>query len=181
MTSRPPHRSPDAEAPRLHVTPVQDAELRVAASATGTFPRRTSLHVDELVDAPWIATSSSTSEPPLDVWPGLSGRAHIVHSARDWLTKLYLAVGGFGITTIAERLSPVLPSGVIPLRVKGAAPEIRRVLVAGSPVQPHHRPRRSRRRSPQLFSRNDRQATAHINGRRPGRDAHRQDQSDARA
>jgi DNA-binding transcriptional LysR family regulator len=133
LTSRPPHRPPDGESPRLHVTTVQDVELLVAASGTGVFAGRTSVHVDELVDAPWIATPSSTAEPLLGVWPGLPGRARIVHSARDWLTKLHLVAGGFGITTVPAGLSPVLPPGVVPLRVQGAPPEIRRVLVARLP------------------------------------------------
>lgn len=133
LTSRPPHRPPDGESPGLHTTTIQDTELLVAASATGTFAGRASVHVDELVDAPWIATPSSSAEPLLGVWPGLPGRARIVHSARDWLTKLHLVAGGFGITTIPERLSPVLPSGVIRLRVQGAPPEIRRVLLARLP------------------------------------------------
>jgi DNA-binding transcriptional LysR family regulator len=133
LTSRPPHRPPDGESPRLHVTNVQDVELLVAASATGTYAGRTTVHVDELVNAPWIATPSSASEPLLGVWPGLPGRARIVHSARDWLTKLHLVAGGFGITTIPERLSPALPPGVIALHVQGAPPEIRRVLVARLP------------------------------------------------
>ncbi|HUQ55595.1 LysR family transcriptional regulator [Lentzea sp.] len=133
LTSRPPHRPPDGESPRLHVTAVQDVELLVAACATGTFAGRTSVHVDELVDAPWIATPSTTSEPLLGVWPGLPGRARIVHSARDWLTKLHLVAGGFGITTIPEQLAPMLPPGVVALRVEGAPPEIRRVLVARLP------------------------------------------------
>jgi len=133
LSSRPPHRPPDGESPRLHVTTVEDTELLVAAPATGTFAGRTSVHIDELVDAAWIATPSSSAEPLLGVWPGLPGRARIVHSARDWLTKLHLVAGGFGVTTIPERLSPVVPPGVISLRVLGAPPEIRRVLVARLP------------------------------------------------
>jgi DNA-binding transcriptional LysR family regulator len=133
LTSRPPHRPPDGESPRLHITIVQDIELLVAAPAVGTFAGRTSVHVDELVDAPWIATPSSSAEPLLGVWPGLPGRARIVHSARDWLTKLHLVAGGFGVTTIPERLLPVVPPSVISLRVQGAPPEIRRVFVARLP------------------------------------------------
>ncbi|WP_067565486.1 LysR family transcriptional regulator [Nocardia acidivorans] len=133
LSSRPPHRPPDAESPRLHVTTVRDTELLVAASATGPFAGRTSVHVDELVNASWIATPSSSKEPLLGVWPGLPGRARIVHSARDWLTKLHLVAGGFGVTTVPESMSPVFPPAVIGLRVQGAAPEIRRVLVARLP------------------------------------------------
>ncbi|WP_428340605.1 LysR family transcriptional regulator [Mycobacterium sp.] len=133
LTSRPPHRPPDGESPRLHITTVQDTELLVAVAATGTFASRTSVHVDELLEAPWIATPSSSAEPLLGVWPGLPGRARIVHTARDWLTKLHLVAGGFGVTTIPEHLSPVVPPGVISLRVQGAPPEIRRVFVARLP------------------------------------------------
>ncbi|WP_405135137.1 LysR family transcriptional regulator [Nocardia sp. NBC_01388] len=133
LSSRPPHRPPDSESPRLHITTVQDTELLVAASATGTFAGRTWVHVDELEDASWIAAASSSAEPLLGVWPGLPGRARIVHSARDWLTKLHLVAGGFGVTTVPESMSPAFPPGVIGLRVQGAPPEIRRVLVARLP------------------------------------------------
>ncbi|MFI9274050.1 LysR family transcriptional regulator [Kitasatospora sp. NPDC052896] len=136
LTSRPPHRPLDGESPRLHVETVADTELVVAAPSTGEFAGRTAVHVDELVDAPWIATPSSNSEPLLGVWPGLPGRPHIVHRARDWLTKLQLVAGGFGVTTVPSRLSPVLPSGISLLHVEGAPPEIRRVLVARLPGRP---------------------------------------------
>ncbi|MFI7405443.1 LysR family transcriptional regulator [Streptomyces sp. NPDC049541] len=137
LVSRPPHRPFDGDAPRLHVETVADTDLVVAVSSTGDFAGRTTVHVDELVDAAWIATPSSSSEPLLGVWPGLPGRPRIIHSARDWLTKLQLVAGGFGVTTVPSRLSPVLPPGVSLLRVDGAPPEIRRVLVArlgGHPV-----------------------------------------------
>ncbi|AOP48034.1 LysR family transcriptional regulator [Streptomyces lydicus] len=137
LTSRPPHRPPDGESPPLHVETVEDTELVVAASSTGEFAGRTTVHVDELVDAAWIATPSSSSEPLLGVWPGLPGRPRIVHSARDWLTKLHLVAGGFGVTTLPSRLSPVLPPGVSLLHVEGAPPEVRRILVARLPGHPH--------------------------------------------
>ncbi|ATE58326.1 LysR family transcriptional regulator [Actinosynnema pretiosum] len=133
LTSRPPHRPPDAESPRLRVTVVQDVELLVAAPSTGTFTARDSVHVDELVDAPWIASPSSSAEPLLGVWPGLPGRGRVVHVARDWLTKLHLVAAGSGVTTIPTTLTPLLPPGVRTLRVEGAPPEIRRVLTARLP------------------------------------------------
>ncbi|QFZ72107.1 LysR family transcriptional regulator [Streptomyces fagopyri] len=136
LTSRPPHRLSDGESPRLHVETLADTELAVAVRSTGEFAGRTTVHIDELVDAPWIATPSSNSEPLLGVWPGLPGRPRIVHSARDWLTKLQLVAGGFGVTTVPSRLSPALPLGVSLLPVEGAPPEIRRVLVARLPGRP---------------------------------------------
>ncbi|MEV6719524.1 LysR family transcriptional regulator [Streptomyces xanthochromogenes] len=136
LTSRPPHRPFDGDSPRLHVETVADTELVVAVSSTGEFAGRTTVHVDELVDAAWIATPSSSSEALLGVWPGLPGRPRVIHSARDWLTKLHLVAGGFGLTTVPSRLSPVLPPGVSLLHVDGAPPEIRRVLIARLPGHP---------------------------------------------
>ncbi|MGW2911904.1 LysR family transcriptional regulator [Streptomyces asoensis] len=136
VTSRPPHRPLDGESPRLHVETVADTELVVAVPSTGEFAGRTAVHVDELVAAPWIAAPASNAEPLLGVWPGLPGRPDIVHCARDWLTKLQLVAGGFGVTTVPWRLSPVLPPGVSLLHVEGAPPEIRRVLVARLPGRP---------------------------------------------
>ncbi|MFF9603463.1 LysR family transcriptional regulator [Streptomyces sp. NPDC014684] len=136
LTSRPPHRPLDGESPRLHTETVADTELVVAASSTGEFAGRTTVHVDELVAAAWIAAPASNAEPLLGVWPGLPGRPHVVHCARDWLTKIQLVAGGFGVTTVPSRLSPVLPPGVSLLHVEGAPAEVRRVLVARLPGRP---------------------------------------------
>lgn len=136
LTSRPPHRPSDGESPRLHLETVEDTELVVAASSTGAFAGRSAVHVDELLDVSWIATPSSGSEPLLGVWPGLPGRPRIAHSARDWLTKLHLVAGGFGVTTVPTRLSPLVPPGVSLLQVEGVPPERRRVVVARLPGRP---------------------------------------------
>ncbi|MER6566252.1 LysR family transcriptional regulator [Streptomyces sp. NPDC001093] len=136
LTSRPPHRPSDGESPRLHIETVEDTELLVAAPATGSFAGRTEVHVDELVDAPWIAAPSSSAEPLLGVWPGLPGRPRIVHTTRDWLSKLQLVAGGFGVTTVPSRMSPVLPHGVTLLHVAGVPTEVRRILVARLPGRP---------------------------------------------
>lgn len=133
LTSRPPHRPSDGESPRLHIETVQDTELLVGTATTGLFAGRTTVHVDELVDASWIAAPPSRAEPLLGVWPGLPGRPRIVHTTGDWLTKLQLVAGGFGVTTIPSRMSAVLPRGVSLLRVDGAPPEVRRILMARLP------------------------------------------------
>ncbi|MEU9559943.1 LysR family transcriptional regulator [Streptomyces fumanus] len=136
LTSRPPHRTFDNDSPRLRIETVTDTELAVAAPSTGQFAGRTTVHVDELADAAWIAAPSSSSEPLLGVWPGLPARPRVAHRARDWLTKLHLVAGGFGVTTVPSRFSPLLPPGVSLLRVEGAPPETRRVLVARLPGRP---------------------------------------------
>lgn len=136
LTSRPPHRPPDGESPPLHIETVEDTELLVGAPTTGKFAGRTAVHVDELLDAPWISTPSSRSEPLLGVWPGLPGSPRVVHTARDWLTKLQLVAAGFGVTTVPSRMSAVLPPGVNLLHVDGVPPEVRRILVARLPGRP---------------------------------------------
>ncbi|MGW7256509.1 LysR family transcriptional regulator [Streptomyces sp. NPDC054834] len=137
LTSRPLLRPSDGESPRLHAEAVEDTELLIGASTTGLFARRSAVHVDELVDAPWIAAPSSSAEPLLGVWPGLPGRPRIVHTTGDWLTKLHLVAGGFGVPTVPSRMSTVLPPGVSLLRVvDGVPPEVRRILVARLPGRP---------------------------------------------
>lgn len=136
LTSRPPHRPSDGESPALHLERIEDTELCVAVPTTGVYAGRTSVHAGELVDAPWIATPSSGAEPLLGVWPGLPGRPRVVHTARDWLTKLRLVAAGFGVTTVPRGMSAALPQGVTLLRVDGAPPELRRVLAARLPGRP---------------------------------------------
>jgi len=46
------------------------------------------------------------------VWPGLDGRPDIVHSSRDWLTKLHLVAAGCGLTTVPPVLAAAAPPGV---------------------------------------------------------------------
>ncbi|MBV7703332.1 LysR family transcriptional regulator [Nocardia nova] len=138
ITSRPPHRPPDTELPRLIVEQLGEVELLVAAPATGRFAGRTTVTVDELVDAPWIA-SPATTEPLLGVWPGLPGRPHIAHRARDWLAKLALVAAGCGVTTVPSGLFPALPPEVITLRVvtgshARAATELRRLSLVRTPA-----------------------------------------------
>lgn len=138
ITSRPPHRPPDTELPRLIVEQLGEVQLLVAAPATGRFAGRTTVTVDELVDAPWIA-SPATTEPLLGVWPGLPGRPHIAHRARDWLAKLALVAAGCGVTTVPSGLFPALPPEVITLRVvtgshARAATELRRLSLVRTPA-----------------------------------------------
>jgi DNA-binding transcriptional LysR family regulator len=136
LSSRPPYRPPDAESPQLQLETLGDVRLLVAAPAAGVFAGRSEVGVDELVDADWIATPSSSAEPLFGVWPGLPGRPRVVHSARDWLTKLHLVAAGLGVTTVPPYLARVMPPGVTLLRVDGAPPEIRRLLVAWVPGPP---------------------------------------------
>lgn len=136
LVSRPPHRPFDDNSPSLRLETLDETELVVAAPATGVFAGRSAVHVDELADAAWIATPSSSAEPLLGVWPGLPGRPRVVHSARDWLTKLHLVASGCGVTTVPPFMERVLPAGATLLRVDGSPPEVRRLHLARRPGRP---------------------------------------------
>lgn len=135
ITSRPPHRSPDADIPRLRVDVLHDDHLVVAAPAKGRFAGRTTIRAEELSDQDWIASPSSSAEPSLGVWPGMPGRPRIAHISRDWMVKLRLVAAGHGVTTVAESIRDALPDGIALLTVTDMPPEIRRVSVVRLPQQ----------------------------------------------
>ncbi|WP_227982227.1 LysR substrate-binding domain-containing protein [Nocardia spumae] len=140
ITSRPPHLPPDTELPQLAVDHLTDVELLVAAPAD-RFAGRSTVTVDELSGAAWIASPAAGTEPLLGVWPGLPGRPRIVHRARDWLTKLALVAAGCGLTTVPAGLFSAPPDGVVCLRVVTgphcrAAAEMRRVSLIRMPTAP---------------------------------------------
>lgn len=136
VTSRPPHRAPDAELPRLAVETLAETTLLVAVPAAGEFAGRDSVTADELADVDWIASPSTGSEPLLGVWPGLAGRPRVAHHARDWLTKLRLVAAGCGVTTVPSNLVPSMPAGVHLLSVEGGRAEVRRIAVIRLPGPP---------------------------------------------
>lgn len=136
ITARPPFRPPDDELPPLALETLGEERLLLAAPAVGRFAGRTSVEVGELADVDWIASPGTSSEPLLGVWPGLAGRPRVVHSARDWLTKLQLVAAGCGLTTIPSNLAPVLPQGVQLLHVSDGTDERRRLLVVRLPGEP---------------------------------------------
>jgi len=92
------------------------------AAVSNSPAGRDTVQLAELSEQSWIASPGSSSDPLLGVWPGLAGRPRISHTARDWLTKLYLVAAGAGITTVPTSLSAAVPAGVRLLTVGGAPP-----------------------------------------------------------
>ncbi|WP_251076652.1 LysR family transcriptional regulator [Streptomyces benahoarensis] len=133
LSSRPPHRSPDTDAPALRAEPLLEVRLRVAVAVHGRFAGRTTVTAEEIAGEPWIAGPSGADGALFGVWPGLPGRPRAHHSARDWLTKLHLVAAGAGVTTVPEALHPALPPGVRLVPVEGVAEEVRRVTVVRLP------------------------------------------------
>ncbi|MGW2858890.1 LysR family transcriptional regulator [Streptomyces sp. SDr-06] len=136
LTSRPPHRSPDTDAPPLRVEPLLEVRLAVAVPTHGPFADRGSVSVEEIAGAPWVAGPGTADEPMLGIWPGLPGRPQVHHTARDWLTKLHLVAAGAGLTTATPALLPAAPPGVRFVSVDGVADEVRRVSLVRMPGPP---------------------------------------------
>jgi DNA-binding transcriptional LysR family regulator len=133
LSSRPPFRSPDTDAPPLHVEPLLEDHLVLAVPADGPFADRATVTADDLADQTWIGSPAGGDEPLLGVWPGLPGRPRVHHAARDWLTKLRLVAAGAGITTVPSTLLSAIPAGVSLVTVDGLPDEPRRVSLVRLP------------------------------------------------
>lgn len=131
LARTPPYRPFDDETPALVTRRIAQHELLVAVPASSRF--RGSVPVEELVGEPWIGSGRAPDEMGLGVWPGLPGRAHVVHSSPDWLTKLQLVAAGAGLTSLPRLLVPVLPAGVRAVRVVGGSREERQLVLARAP------------------------------------------------
>jgi DNA-binding transcriptional LysR family regulator len=133
VASAPPFRPPDGESPPLRLETLTETSLSVAMAAGHPLAGGDTVTVDELQGQRWIASTSTGSETLLGVWPGLSGRPVISHTARDWMTKLQLVAAGCGLTTLPAVLKPVVPPGVRVLAVRGGPLELRRTVLARLP------------------------------------------------
>ena len=133
VSSAPPFRPLDNETPALAVETLSERSLSVAVSATHPLADRGSVDVSELRGQRWIIARSTGDETMLGVWPSLDERPNIVHTTRDWLTKLQLVAAGCGVTTLPASLMSVVPAGVRVLAVRGGPEERRRIVVAHLP------------------------------------------------
>lgn len=137
LASMPPFRAPDTEAPVLALETLAERDLCVAVPSAHPLAGHDSVDVADLRGQRWIASRSSSDEPLLGVWPGLDGRQEIVHTSRDWLTKLQMVAAGCGLTTVPAVIAAAVPAGVRVLTVRGGPRELRRIVVAQIP---HHLP-----------------------------------------
>lgn len=133
ISARPPYPAPDDQDPPLELDVLLEGDLLVAVPALGDLGRDGSVSLADLQDATWISNPQTPNEPGLGVWPALPRRPTIGHQARDWLTKLALVAGGWGITTLPSYLVALVPAGVRLVRVRDGAPVSRRVLLARPP------------------------------------------------
>lgn len=133
LARTPPFRPFDDQTPELAASKISDHELLVALPQSHPLALGDSIAVHDLADQPWVASRAAGGDPALGVWPGLPGRARVVHSSPDWLVKLHLVATGAGLTTVPHLLLPVLPRGVRALRVIGGSHEQRQAFVARVP------------------------------------------------
>ena len=133
ISSRPPYPAPDDQDPALDLEVLLEGDLLVAVPAAGPLGLDGSVTLAQLQDATSIASPQTAGEPALGVWPALPQRPTIGHQARDWLAKLALVGGGWGITTLPSYLVGLAPAQVRLVRVVDGAPVTRRVLLARLP------------------------------------------------
>ncbi|MFD2421144.1 LysR family transcriptional regulator [Amycolatopsis pigmentata] len=131
--SRPPYLPLDEQTPALECLTLAETALLLAVPAGSALGAGGVVDVQDLAGQDWIASPSSAVEPGMGVWPGVPGRPHIAHTARDWLTKLHLVAAGCGITTVPPGLADAIPAGVRLVEVQGGAAEHRRVVLARLP------------------------------------------------
>ncbi|MDQ0381004.1 LysR family transcriptional regulator [Amycolatopsis thermophila] len=131
LAAAPPFRPPDTETPALVLRTLTERSLRVAVPAAHPLARGDYVDIADLHGQRWIAGTGD--DRVMGVWPGLDERPEIAHTARDWLAKLHLVAAGFGITTVTESLTGVVPAGVRVLPVRGGPSERRRLWVARMP------------------------------------------------
>src|SRR6195952_3814619 len=132
----PPFRPLDELSPEFAITRLTADELLVAVPEGHPLAVGGVIAIADLSGHAWISSRTGGAETTLGVWPGLPGRPNVVHSTPDWLAKLQLVASGAGITTISPLLLPVLPRGVLALRVRGGSQEHRRAVVARLPRTP---------------------------------------------
>ncbi|HEX4247355.1 MAG TPA: LysR family transcriptional regulator [Pseudonocardia sp.] len=129
----PPFRPFDAESPALHVETLTERDLCLALPESHPLAGEPSVDIVDLRGERWIAGSTSGEELLMGVWPGVGERPKVVHTARDWLSKLHLVAAGCGVTTVPVSLAAVAPPGVRFVTVRGGPQERRRTALARLP------------------------------------------------
>ncbi|GIE81680.1 LysR family transcriptional regulator [Actinoplanes philippinensis] len=129
----PPFRPLDAETPALPLVTLAERELLVCIGAGHPFAARDAVEADELVGQVWVAGRSDTGEALPGVWPGLPGRPDVRYVVRDWWSKLRLVAAGLAVTTMPAVAVDLLPDDVRTVAVRGAAREMRRLVLAHRP------------------------------------------------
>ncbi len=133
ISSRPPYPAPDDQDPPLELEVLLEGDLLGAVPAAGDLGRDGSVSLAELESSVWITSPQPLGEPALGVWPALARRPAVGHQTGDWLSKLALVAGGWGVTTLPPSLVALVPAAVRVVRVTGGAPVTRRLWLARVP------------------------------------------------
>lgn len=102
---------PDYDLSGLPQTTLGRGNLLVAVAETHRFAGLSDVPVSDLAGEHWIAGEGTAGEPQFGAWPTLC-EPRIVHTARNWSTRLGLVAAGMGITVIPGPAVPALPTGV---------------------------------------------------------------------
>jgi DNA-binding transcriptional LysR family regulator len=88
-----------------------DGCLCLAVPSTHRFAGRTRVPVGEVRAEPWIVGDGSAGDPQFAAWPTLR-TPRVVHTAREWATRLGLVAAGLGICVLPELAAASVPAGV---------------------------------------------------------------------
>jgi DNA-binding transcriptional LysR family regulator len=105
------HGLPDYDLGGLWQTTLLRGDLLVVVPDTHRFAGRDAVTVPDLAREHWIGGAGAAGEPQFGAWPTLAD-PDIVHTARNWSTRLGLVAAGLGITVIPDLALPALPAGV---------------------------------------------------------------------
>lgn len=133
LGARPPYPAFDEQEPALVLSTLFDGELLVAVSTDSAIGSDGTATLAELEQAAWIDSPHTSEDPGFGVWPALTTRPHVVHQARDWLSKLSLVAAGLGVTTVPPYVFASAPRGIRPVRVTEGPSVARRAVLAQLP------------------------------------------------
>ncbi|MBB3674758.1 DNA-binding transcriptional LysR family regulator [Modestobacter versicolor] len=120
---------PDYDLTGLETAVLPGGPMLVAVSAEHRWAGLARVSLDELRTERWIEGRGEAGEPQFGVWPSL-GAADVVHTARDWSTRLGLVAAGLGVTTVPSLLAAGLPRTVAVVRVDDPSLPARRLTLA---------------------------------------------------
>lgn len=126
---------PEYDLDGLRTERLPENPLLVAVAAGHRLAAREHVPVSDLSGEPWIAGSGLKGEPQFGPWPTLAD-PRVMHTARDWHTRLGLVAAGLGVTTIPGIAAPLLPRNIVPVQVEDPSWLGRVTVVATRPERP---------------------------------------------
>ncbi len=108
---------PDWDATGMELEELPSGELVIAVSERHPLAHRSSVTVDELDAEVWVTGTGAPGEPQFGAWPTLPA-PRIGARLREWSARLGFVAAGLGVTTVPALVAPILPAGVVAVKVE---------------------------------------------------------------